>query len=380
MGEVAKPPYAFAVTRRARGSSKRETQYFREKREAITMAESWLTEAGNVGAVAASTLTASLKRDVMNWRLALEPYGKGIGDAVAHYIEHLKKTRTSRPVAEIAAILIEKKERDGARPRYLHSLRNCYDRFCLTFGERMMAEITGEEVEGWMDGLDVSKATFNNVKRDLNILWSFALKQRKGWTDENIIKGIDTRKPEERKTTFLTLERVRGLLYVARREMLPYYALGLFAGLRDCELERLDWHSVSLQTAYIRIEAHVSKQKKVRLVPISKNLEAWIRPFVKTSGRVVPKNYVQLKKSTKKAFELEGFAPLEDNVLRHSFGTYRMAQTKDIGLVSEEMGNSPNVVKRHYQACVIYEHGAEFFSIFPREAEPANIIPMRAAA
>lgn len=345
------------------------------------MAESWLTEAGNVGAVAASTLTASLKRDVLNWRLALEPYGRSLGDAVAHYIEHLKKTRTSRPVAEIAELLIEKKKKDGARPRYLHSLRNCYDRFCLTFGQRLMAEISGEEVEDWLDGLDVSAATFNNIKRDLNILWSFAIKQSKGWSDKNIIKGIDTRKPEERKTTFLTLERVRGLLDVVRPEMLPYYALGLFAGLRDCELQRpLDWHSVSLQTGYIKIQAHVSKTKRVRLVPISKNLAAWLRPFVKTSGRVVPENCVQLKKLTKQAFELEGFAPLEDNVLRHSFGTYRMAQTKDIGLVSEEMGNSPSVVKTHYQAAVPYEHGAEFFSIFPREAESANIIQMRVAA
>jgi hypothetical protein len=32
----------------------------------------------------------------------------------------------------------------------------------------------------------------------------------------------------------------------------------------------------------------------------------------------------------------------------HSFGSYRMEQTKNEGLVALEMGNSPKVVKDHY--------------------------------
>jgi integrase len=374
---IDKPPYKFAVVRRHKGRSKRETEYFVDDKLALAKADAWEEEAGNVGAVAASTLTPSLKRDVMNWRLALEPFGKGIGDAVAFYLDHLKATRTSRPVAEIAEKLIAKKQKDGMRPRYLHSLRNCYDRFCLTFGERIMSEITHENVEDWLDGLDVGVITFNNTKRYLNILWSYALKQKKGWANENIIKAIDSRKDdEERKISYLTLERARGLLDVVRAEMIPYYSLGLFAGLRDSELQKLDWHSVNLQTGYIKIEAHVSKTRRMRLVPISQNLAAWLRPFVKASGPVAPENCDERKKQTKRDFELAGFEPLESNVLRHSFGTYRMAQVKNIGQVSEEMGNSPNVVKTHYQVSVPFEHGDQFFGIFPPAAGESNILPM----
>lgn len=383
--DVEKPPYAFAVVRRQRGSSKRETEYFREKGVALARAEAWAVEAGNVGAQAASTLTASLKRDVMNWRLQLEPFGKGIGDAVAYYIEHLKKTRTSLPLAEVAEKLVAAKQKEGMALRYVNSLRNCYARFGETFGERLMSEITHDEVETWMDSLGVSKLTFNNLKRDLTILWRYALKQRKGWVDENVIAQIQTRKEtqkekEEKKITFLTLERARGLLQVAENDMLPYYALGLFAGLRDSELQRLDWRAVSLQTSYIKVGAHVALKTGERLVPISENLAAWLRPFVKAGGPVAPKNCDERKKQTKRAFERAGFAPLENNVLRHSFGTYRMAQTKDIGLVSEEMGNTPNMIKNHYKAAVPYELGDQFFSISPGEGATANIIPMRAAA
>jgi len=41
------------------------------------------------------------------------------------------------------------------------------------------------------------------------------------------------------------------------------------------------------------------------------------------------------------------------NVLRHSFCSYRLAETKSsFGLVAEEMGNSPEMVRRHYRRAI----------------------------
>jgi hypothetical protein len=40
------------------------------------------------------------------------------------------------------------------------------------------------------------------------------------------------------------------------------------------------------------------------------------------------------------------------------------------------MGNSPSVVKRHYQKAVPFEQGDEFFAIFPEIAGESNIVPM----
>ena len=46
------------------------------------------------------------------------------------------------------------------------------------------------------------------------------------------------------------------------------------------------------------------------------------------------------------------------NGLRHTFGSYRMEQTKNEGLVALEMGNSPKVVKDHYFE-IVDEHDAK---------------------
>jgi hypothetical protein len=61
---------------------------------------------------------------------------------------------------------------------------------------------------------------------------------------------------------------------------------------------------------------------------------------------------------------------------RHSFGTYEMARTKDIGHVSEVMGNSPAVVKKNYQKVVPFEQGDEFFAIMPPSRGETNVVPM----
>ena len=57
------------------------------------------------------------------------------------------------------------------------------------------------------------------------------------------------------------------------------------------------------------------------------------------------------------------------NALRHSFGTYRTAQTKNMGEVSLEMGNSVPTIKRHYHEAVTPKEAEEWFSISPRKVK-----------
>ena len=51
------------------------------------------------------------------------------------------------------------------------------------------------------------------------------------------------------------------------------------------------------------------------------------------------------------------------NALRHSFGSYRMEQTKNAGQVVLEMGNSAAVVMKHYFEIVDARAAREFVSI-----------------
>ena len=63
------------------------------------------------------------------------------------------------------------------------------------------------------------------------------------------------------------------------------------------------------------------------------------------------------------------------NGLRHSFGTYRTAITKSVPQVSLEMGNSVQMVKRHYQRPVPPKLAERWFAITPAKTK---VVPIRA--
>ena len=75
------------------------------------------------------------------------------------------------------------------------------------------------------------------------------------------------------------------------------------------------------------------------------NLRAWLLPHAKASGAVEP-----LANLGNQFLKLANRAKVEwkRNGLRHSFISYRVAQTRDIASVSIEAGNSPQVIPRHY--------------------------------
>src|SRR4029450_6407680 len=67
-----------------------------------------------------------------------------------------------------------------------------------------------------------------------------------------------------------------------------------------------------------------------------------------------------------------------NNVLRHSYATYRLAQCQDAARVALEMGNSPQVLFRNYRELADEQDAAAWFGIVPTPA--ANVVPIRRAA
>ena len=51
------------------------------------------------------------------------------------------------------------------------------------------------------------------------------------------------------------------------------------------------------------------------------------------------------------------------NYLRHSYGTYRIAETDNFPLVSKEMDNSVAMLKRHYDGVTTKKEAKAFWKI-----------------
>ena len=63
------------------------------------------------------------------------------------------------------------------------------------------------------------------------------------------------------------------------------------------------------------------------------------------------------------------------NGLRHSFVSYRLAELRDIAKVSDEAGNSPQMILKHYRQLVTKTAATDWFSVSPKEGS-ANIVPI----
>lgn len=268
-------------------------------------------------------------------------------------------------------VLLLHRQRKGKSSRYQNDLRVRLNRFEKQFGGRHIADITREEVEAWLDSLTVAPVTYNNFRRLLHVLWAFALDKQ--WARENVVNRIEAQSVKTERPGILTIAQTRALLNLSPESCLPYLAIALFGGLRDAELKRLDWRDVDFLTGYIRISSTVSKTGRERLVPITDNMRSWLQDVSQAHGPICPAN---LRRQLEAGRKVAGIAEWPHDATRHSFGTYEMARTKDIGHVSEVMGNSPAVVQRFYKAALRFELGAEYFGIAPLSS--SNVIPLPA--
>ena len=116
------------------------------------------------------------------------------------------------------------------------------------------------------------------------------------------------------------------------------------------------------ERGYIEIKAAKAKSKSRRLVPIHPNLRAWLEPLRKSEGPLC-----KVKNIAHAVWSLRRKAGLgwRQNALRHSYASYRLADTPDAARVALEMGNSPEKLFRHYRELVTPDAAKEWFTIMP---------------
>ena len=114
-----------------------------------------------------------------------------------------------------------------------------------------------------------------------------------GWAEDrelivaNPAARVKVRIPKaEKPPQIFKPEQTRALLGAADPKLIPYLAIGLFAGLRPAEINRLTWDKIDLERGFIEVTAKNAKTRKRRLVDTSQNLKTWLEPFAKVAGKV----------------------------------------------------------------------------------------------
>jgi integrase len=300
----------------------------------------------------------------------LAKFGRTIADAAKYYLAHLEASAKSITVAEFVPQLIAAKKADGMSKRYVQDLRSRLPRFAQAFGEQIIATITTAQIQDWLRSLPVSGTTRNNFRRILVTFFTDAI--ARGYAPTN--PALEAKKATEPDLPpgILSVQETARLLEAASPQLLPYIAIGAFAGLRRAEIERLDWRDVHFDDNLIEVPAEKSKTARRRFVKIQPNLREWLMPVRKHKGKITPANFVKQLRAARKA---AGIADWPDNALRHSFASYHLAHFKDAAALALEMGHTNSgMIFVHYRQLVRPKEAARYWSIRPLSETGRKIV------
>jgi integrase len=280
--------------------------------------------------------------------------------------EHIKRHQRQAKVPQITVTdavdrMLEQKRKDGLSERHVQDLDSRLTKFAESF-QCQLASLTGPQITAWLRALGLSLRSQNNYRMAIQTLVSHA--KECGWLPRDWSELDTVKKQKEKLETpeIFTPTEIKDLLSKASDKLRPYVAIAAFAGVRQAELERLDWSKVDIKTGYITIDASIAKTNSRRVIPMPDNLKQWLAPHVKKQGAVC--EYGNVTNALVKLAKAAG-VEWKHNGPRHSFGSYRTAQTADVPRVSYEMGNSPAMVKQHYHGLATPETAAEWFAVLP---------------
>ena len=276
--------------------------------------------------------------------------------------------------------MIETRTKDGTGDAYVRVLKVYLNQLKESFNCQLRAVTTGQLAD-YLRNQDVSSRSKNNARATIGAFFKFC--KERGWLPRDH-EGIELVPKFKEKPTDITIYspwEVTQFLNHSRPEMVPFLAIGAFAGLRSAEIERLDWSEVHLADKFIEIKAAKAKTASRRIVPITGNLAKWLKDHAKDEGRVVPFDNVNKQigwlvedtnQALKEAAENDGKDPekakkvkWKKNALRHSFISYRVAETQDVAKVALEAGNSPQIIFQHYRELVQPKEAKAWFGIKP---------------
>lgn len=375
---VTHPRYQFVVSHPERlpdGCSVRRKTYFHTRHEAKSFAAERAAQLASHG-TRHSHIADEERAAVIRFRAWLEDGHKEISlmDVVNAGIEVKERESYTSTVHQLIEVRLSLAKKKGSSLRHLADLESRLARFSTNFGPRIAADVTSVEIECWLHGLGLSPVSFANYKRVIGSIFSCALKQGKIAT--NPVMRVEQPKIIRSAPAIITSRQLSLLLKSAAPELRPLLVLQAFCGVRRAESERLSWEHIHLDTAspFIELPSKITKTNRRRTVEIAPNAVAWLLLDAGTSTTPLGLTETVYRRRLRAASKTAG-VQWDENLLRHSFGSYRLAQTKNVARVADEMGNSPNVVRAHYQNLVRPEQAEAYWRIMPETEGSSRIIP-----
>lgn len=236
---------------------------------------------------------------------------------------------------------------------------------CWEVSREVMEAFIGRARE---DGMEPAARYFNNRLGTWRAFWSRCVEWGYWPAGEpSPAEGIGKRREVDRAPEILSPEQAwagLGVLEARGPDLVWYWVLGCWAGLRPMELSRLRWEDLLWERRSIAVRAEVAgKTGRERFVPMEGPVLALRdrpRPRRKAGpGKVCGyKDPVRIAGLLREAGVLSSWA---QDVMRHSYISYRIARGDSLARIAEEAGNSEGIIRRRYRRPLMGWEGSVYF-------------------
>lgn len=323
-------------------------------------------------------------------RTELESAGVAVpdfGQLVADALKNIRLTSAcSAIVRDVVAEFIEAKTSERKPTRHLDNLRANLSRFCdspdslnpkAKMGERRIAAISTAEIERYLRGLRSPEGkTVGPVTRAHHLV---SLRTCWRWAVKRSLAPVDATAPISRPKAPGTLpeayspedaKEIFTACLATAPDLLPALALVFFGGLRPSEAAAVKLETVDFDAADLRIEQSKTGPRVAHLTEAGRE---WIKAQPRRKGPAWTGSRRAYHEKLRDVLAAAKVDAIHDGG-RHSFITYRTAETRNPALVADECGNSPNIIRKHYRAVVGADVAKRYFAIRPPERKEATVV------
>jgi integrase len=321
--------------------------------------------------------------------------------AVRYFLDNYKEPVNKITVEDAYTKFIAGKKLNNLRRDSIRNLEVRVGSLKKDHGAKLVSDVLADHLKDIVFKTDRSAVSNDNARRALSSFFTWAAEHK--YCDGNPMLAIKPVKTERDEPETLTIAQARNLIAQAAAYkagvILPYIALGLFAGIRPTEMARITWDNIDLTAGTITIGAKIAKMRQRRIVDMAcvtqkddagketvlpANLLAWLMPFALKKPPMRGKNWrrdfdaVKLaagfgnKDDKPKGEETEDarkkrekLIPWTQDIMRHTAISNHLAYFQHEGKTAAWAGNSPDIIQRHYKGLVKQAEAVEFWGIVP---------------
>jgi hypothetical protein len=250
--------------------------------------------------------------------------------------------------------------------------------------------ITAHDLDEYLSDASYAPRTRHNQRSGIIVLFNYA--RRKGYLPEDrkhVAEKSEEIKFKKPPVEIYSPEQAEALVSLCDKKLVPFIAIGLFAGIRSAELARLKWENIDWVGGNIRLDREITKTNQSRLAPLMPNLAEWLAPYKGMTGNILAttkSRYPTTLISPWLASQENPRLPAKwiDNGMRHSFASYHLAYTQNAAQTALACGHSPGMLLGTYKTITVngeslnQEVAKKYFEIRPKVVD--NVIPIKSHA